>query len=229
MLPYVPSPLPPSERVRVAWQDRPRTDYVFDFWTAFGWAVLTFGYWGLYAFYQLIRRMRDHIARRAEFFEGAVGVLAAEIERQGRQDDLTTYLDRVRSNLWILHGYTNEFRDPVMWTLLGFFTSPIAQLVGFHLLDRDIVRYQPVVASIEADVAYVMSELGHPMTAPVRTPKGPHNTAGRVVAFIFSFGIYGIWWWYDMLDDGNTFLDEGWPLEDAVSRAVQAIIGTEAA
>ncbi len=45
--------------IREALRRRAETDYLFDFWTAFGWTLLTGGIYGYYVFYQLIRRMRD--------------------------------------------------------------------------------------------------------------------------------------------------------------------------
>ena len=50
-----PSP-PASDRVRMAWQRRHETDYIFDFWTALGWTMLTCGFYGFYVLYQLVRR-----------------------------------------------------------------------------------------------------------------------------------------------------------------------------
>jgi hypothetical protein len=47
------------DRVQAAWQRRVETDYIFDYWAALGWTVLTLGIFGFYVFYQLVRRMRD--------------------------------------------------------------------------------------------------------------------------------------------------------------------------
>ena len=59
----------PADRIRYAWQRRSDTDYVFDFWTAFGWTLLTCGIYWFYVMYQLVRRSRDHNARRAELLD----------------------------------------------------------------------------------------------------------------------------------------------------------------
>src|SRR5579864_2232464 len=69
-----PPSVPTAERIRLAWQRRPETDYIFNFWTAFGWTVLTLGIYGFYVFYQLVRRMRDHNARRLELLDAATTV-----------------------------------------------------------------------------------------------------------------------------------------------------------
>src|SRR5512142_1632631 len=71
--PLTPGPpqLPASERVRLAVQRRGESDYIFRYWSALGWTILTFGIYGLYVFYQLVRRMRDHNARRLELLDAA--------------------------------------------------------------------------------------------------------------------------------------------------------------
>jgi hypothetical protein len=58
----------------MACQRRSETDYLFNFWTAFGWTILTLGFFWFYVVYQLVRRMRDHNARRLELFDAALTV-----------------------------------------------------------------------------------------------------------------------------------------------------------
>ena len=43
----VPPTAPPTERVRLAVAARAESDYLFSFWTAFGWTLLTFGIYRL--------------------------------------------------------------------------------------------------------------------------------------------------------------------------------------
>ena len=38
---------PPAERVRMAYQSRAGSDYIFEYWTALGWTVLTVGIYDL--------------------------------------------------------------------------------------------------------------------------------------------------------------------------------------
>src|SRR6201985_3963001 len=69
----MPGPPPSSAavRVRLAAQRRGESDYIFSYWSALGWTILTLGIYGLYVFYQLVRRMRDHNARRLELLDWA--------------------------------------------------------------------------------------------------------------------------------------------------------------
>ena len=78
-----PPSLPPIDRMTIAWQRRTETDYIFDYWTALGWTVLTLGIYGLYVFYQLVRRMRDHNARRVELLDASLALAWDEAGRRG--------------------------------------------------------------------------------------------------------------------------------------------------
>ena len=58
-------------------QRRAETDYIFHYWSALGWTVLTLGIYSFYVFYQLVRRMRDHNARRYGWPGGSAGAPGA--------------------------------------------------------------------------------------------------------------------------------------------------------
>jgi hypothetical protein len=84
-------PGPPSSaalRVRLAAQRRGESDYIFSYWSALGWTIITFGIYGLYVFYQLVRRMRDHNARRLELLDAAATFAWEQAGRQGRDEEL---------------------------------------------------------------------------------------------------------------------------------------------
>jgi hypothetical protein len=83
-----PPPVPAAERVRVTARRRDQTDYIFHYWSALGWTILTLGIYGYYVFYQLIRRMRDHNARRFELLDAATTVAWEQAGRQGLQQEL---------------------------------------------------------------------------------------------------------------------------------------------
>ena len=71
-VPPQPPAMPPAERVRAASQRRSETDYIFDYWSALGWTILTLGIYGFYILYQLVRRMREHNICRLELFDASI-------------------------------------------------------------------------------------------------------------------------------------------------------------
>jgi len=88
---------------RRAARRRDETDYIFHYRPALGWTILTLGIYGLYVFYQLIRRVRDHNARRLELLDAATAVAWEQAGRQGprrrsrerrQRDQLAAAVDR---------------------------------------------------------------------------------------------------------------------------------------
>jgi hypothetical protein len=83
-----PQPGPPaaSERLRVAWQRRHESDYIFSFATALGWSLLTCGIYSYYIFFQLMRRSRDHNHRRWELLDAATSFAWEQAQAQGSSE-----------------------------------------------------------------------------------------------------------------------------------------------
>lgn len=216
------------ERVRVAWQSRNDTDYIGEFWTAFGWSILTFGVYYYYIFYQLMRRMRDHILRRAEFLDAAAAVAWDEAQRQGRGEELRPYFERISYQTQMMRGITQEFRDPTIWLVIVILLG-VAMYFAYYFLDQDLVKIEAAEAAAEADLAHIYQQLGQQVNAVEKTQKQPFNIVGRVIATVFTCGIYGIWWWYNMMMDPNQHFEEDWQFEDQVAAAVQNMTGAAGA
>jgi hypothetical protein len=107
-------PVPAAERVRLAARRRGETDYIFSYWSALGWTILTLGIYGFYVFYQLVRRMRDHNARRLELLDAATAVAWEQARRQGLQQELAPSFQQAAGHLAVLRQMTQDFREPVI-------------------------------------------------------------------------------------------------------------------
>jgi hypothetical protein len=221
----------PPARIRAAYDRRAQTDYVFTgpglniFLT-----IITCGIFGFYLFYQLMRRDRDHNQRRLEFLEAA-NVYAWELaSERGLVDELRPAFDRIAGSLGTMQRLTREFRDPTVWVVIdvvggsvNLIFPGIAQVVGFIFIDQDFDAHDRAEVAIEADLGQVYTRLG--LTLPSPDParvKGKHNYAGRVIASVFTCGIYLFWWLRDMQVEGNRHVEGNWPFEDAVVAAVAA-------
>ena len=111
--------MPPAERVRATSQRRSETDYIFEYWPALGWTVLTLGIYGLYVLYQLVRRMREHNIRRLELFDASIAAAWEEAGRRGVQEELRPSFERAAGHLAVLRQMTQDFREPVIWLVLA--------------------------------------------------------------------------------------------------------------
>src|SRR6266508_1180690 len=223
--PGVPPPsMTPAERFRAAYMARSQADYYFEgMGMVIFLTIITCGIFGFYVFYQLMRRMRDHNRRRLDLLESATEVAWQQANEQGAADQLRPNFERIASNLAVMRQMTTDFRDPGIWLLLAILTS-IAYFVGFVFLDQDLVRHDQAEGAVEAELSAVLARLGQ--TGPAPEPgrlKGKQNYAGRIVASIFSCGVYFYWWMYNEMDDVNKHFLWNWPWEDSLAGAVNAM------
>lgn len=219
------SSYPAAERVRIAYQRRYESDYIFSYWTALGWTVLTCGAFGLYVVYQLVRRMRDHNQRRLDLLEAGIAFAWERAQRRPAvADELRPTFENMATNLAVLRQLTTQFREPAVWTLLGWLTGGISTVVAFVLLDGDLVRHQAAERAVQADLGRVYSRLGQDLPSANFPPtKGRHNSGGRIAATIFSFGIYLLWWYRDVMVEPNQHFLEDWEWEDRLGAAVYGL------
>jgi hypothetical protein len=216
---------PPAQRLRLAWQGRASTDYIFSFWTALGWTVLTLGFYGYYVFYQMVRRIRDHNARRLEFLDAAINFGWDEAGRRGLQGELTPSFQRAAANLDVMRRMTTDFREPVVWVLLSVLAEGIVHAIAFILLDQDLVNHDRAEVGVEYELAVIFGRLGYPVPYPdVNRVKGRHNYLGRIVALFFSFGLYFLWWYRDLMVEGNRHFYANWSEEDTLAGVVQSML-----
>ena len=216
--------VPAAERVRIAARQRDETDYIFSYWSALGWTILTFGIYGFYVFYQLIRRMRDHNARRLELLDAATAVAWEQAGRQGLQQEMTPSFERTAGHLAVLRRMTGDFREPVIWLLLAILARGIAEIIAFVLLDQDLIRHSRAEAGAGYELSVIYGRLGQRMPAPDQAHvKGPDNYVGRILATIFTFGIYMFWWFYNQMEVPNKHFASNWDQEDQLENAVDAV------
>jgi hypothetical protein len=226
--PWSGSPYPPApttvQRFRSALQARAGTDYIFNFWSALGWTVLTLGFYGYYVFYQLMRRMRDHNARRVELLDATLSLVWEEAGRRGLQNELTPTFQRAAWHLAVMRKMAGDFREPVIWLVLSILASGIVHVVAFVLLDQDLVKHDEAELGVEYELATIFARLGYSFPVPdAHRLKCRHNYVGRIVATFFSFGIYFLWWYHNMMQEPNVHFRANWLEEDNLAAVFQAV------
>jgi hypothetical protein len=218
------STMPPAERIRVAWQRRNESDYIFNFWTALGWSILTCGIYGLYVTYQLVRRSRDHNARRMEMLDAATTLAWEQTQAKGRAEALRPSFERIAQQMAVLRNQSAQFRDPVIWVLICAFTGGIGTIIIYILLDGDLVTHDHAEGAIEAELSTIYTQLGAPVAGPNPARlKGRHNYVARVIVMFLTCGVYSLWWLYDLMVEGNRHFEENWQWEDDLAQSVQQL------
>jgi hypothetical protein len=119
---------------------------------------------------------------------------------------------------------TSDFRDPVIWLVLSLVAGGVAQVIAFVLLDQDLIKHERAEAGVEQELALIYERcglrLGPPGTSQV---KDPHNYIGRIVATVFSFGFYTLWWYHNMMEEPNRHFRSNWAQEDVLISAIQGL------
>jgi hypothetical protein len=219
-----PPAMPTVDRVNLAAQRRAETDYIFDYWTALGWTVLTLGIYGFYVFYQLVRRMRDHNARRVELFDATLALAWEEAGKRGLQEELTPSFQRANAHMDVLRRMISDFREPVIWLVLAIVARGIVEIIAFVLLDQDLVKHDRSEIGVEYELALIFGRFGQTLPAPDQNRvKGQNNYVGRILASIFSLGIYLFWWYYNQMNDPNHHFQTNWVQEDALVAAANGL------
>jgi hypothetical protein len=210
--------------VRTAWQARAASDYRFvNPWLNVFLVIITCGIFALYLIYQLVRRSRDHNARRLELLDAATTFAWNDAHTKGLADELRPAFERISVHLESLRAMTRDFRDPAIWLVLSIFGGVIAEVVLFVLLDNDLIKHDRAEGAVEAELAAIYTRLGQTVPAPDPTRvKAPHNYGGRIALSIVTCGIYTVvWWLVDQQRDGDHHFDQNWPWEDWLAQAVQ--------
>jgi len=216
--------IPAAERVRLAARRRGESDYIFSYWSALGWTILTFGIYGFYVFYQLIRRMRDHNARRLELLDAATTVAWEQAGLQGLQQEMAPSFQRAAGHMAVLRQMTQDFREPVIWVLLAIVARGVTEIVAFVLLDQDLIKHGQAEAGAGDELSVIYGRLGQQVPAPDQgRVKGPDNYLGRILAAIFSLGIYMFWWFYNQMEEPNKHFASNWGQEEELVNAVEAV------
>ena len=86
---------------------------------------------------------------------------------------------------------TTDFREPVIWVVLAIVARGVAEIVAFVLLDQDLIEHDRAEVGAEFELSLIYGRLGQHVRSPDQDRvKGPGNYVGRIVAAVFSFGIY---------------------------------------
>ena len=70
----------------------------------------------------------------------------------------------------------------------------------------------------------IYGRLGQQVPSPDQAQvKEPDNYVGRILATIFTLGIYMFWWFYNQMDEPNRHFTSNWAQEDALVIAADAV------
>ncbi len=136
---------------------------------------------------------------------------------------MTPSFERAAGHLAVLRQMTQDFREPVIWLLLAIVVRGITEIVAFVLLDEDLIKHGRAEAGAGHELSMIYGRLGQQVRSPDQGQvKRADNYVGRVLAAIFSFGIYMFWWFYDQMEEPNKHFASNWAQEDDLVNAASA-------
>jgi myo-inositol catabolism protein IolC len=87
-----------------------------------------------------------------------------------------------------------------------------------------MVKHDQAEAGAGRELSVIYGQLGRHLASPdPDRVKRPDNYAGRIVAAIFSLGIYMFWWYYNQMEEPNRHFAGNWAQEDELVKAVDAL------
>ena len=204
---------------------RARTDRRLYFWTdAVLLPLVTLGIWGFVLIYRLINRRDEHFRREAQLDRDLLQSLKDRL--QARSVDPYNLPEMAALERAIRDKEMSEQpRNAVLWLIVSLVTSGLGTLVIEYFATVDwyyheqrqieVVRRSNALlaaANIPASLQYTYDEV-----LPER------HFWLNLIATMASFGIWGIWWGYHMLADGNRHYENQWRWEDSLSTQIAAL------
>lgn len=181
-------------------RERPATDQEISFWLALLLSVVTFGLWTYYVIWQLVSRRDRHFRRVARLAEDATAYLRDRSQEAGA--DLGPQLARLSETQRGMRESAHE-RGALIWTILCLLTSGVAALILYCVLMGDYRRHQAQEEELVAALNDAFNTLGeHP--GLVAVPEIPERSCGLYIFLtIITFGLFGIYWYYCLIEDPN--------------------------
>ena len=212
-----------GERVRVAAQRRGESDYIFSYWSALGWNRTHPRNTGFTSFTNSSAGCATTTPAGSNCSTRRPPSPGSRPDGKAVTRNWRAAFQRAAGHLAVLRRMTSDFREPVIWLVLAIVARGIDQIVAFVLLDQDLIKHGQAEAGAERELSVIYDQLGQQLaSADPNRVKRPDNYVGRIVAAIFSFGIYMFWWYYNQMEEPNRHFAGNWAQEDELVKAVAA-------
>ena len=111
-------------------------------------------------------------------------------------------------------------RGAVLWLILGIVTG-IAVFIGYYFIMDDMARHDQLEAQYFTLISGMLAKAGlsgQPSTAVPNIPE--RNFAVYLILSFFTCGIFGFYWLYALVDDGNRHVEAQVQWEDFIYSAL---------
>jgi len=202
-------------------QQRVTSDWTTDPTTAIILSIVTCGIYGLYIFYKLMERRDQHFARMANVVNTSVALVKEKAPATGKSELISqdlAQLDMVQREMF----EQSRERGAVLWLVLAILTG-ICTIIGYYFIMEDLARHDQLEAQYFTLMSGILTKLGLSAQESQAAPTIPErNFVTFLLLSIVTCGIYGFYWIYVMILDGNNHVEAQVQWEDYVYSALAA-------
>lgn len=183
-------------------------DKKLNFWLVFLLSIITCGLYGIWAWYWILQRRDLHISRFYRMADDFLQFIKIEAEKKGVdvKDDVYRIEIALRERL--------EKKGAVLWLVLVLVFGFVA-FYCYYFLNNDFRKHEREEGEFVNIVNNLMNKLG--VTQKPILYNGvieERNFWLYLILTLITCGIFGIYWYYTIIDDGNRHFDEHWRFED---------------
>jgi hypothetical protein len=201
-------------------QQRVTSDWTTDPGTAVLLTIITCGIYGLYIFYKLFERRDLHFARVANMVNTSVALLNEKAAASGKAGLIAQEMSQIDMVQRQIYEQSRE-RGAVLWLLLAIFTGGIGTIIGYYLLMDDFARHDQLEAQFFTLMSAALAKAGLSSQASQAVPVLPErNFVTFLLLSIVTCGIYGFYWLYVLVGDGNNQFESQVQWEDFIYSAL---------
>ena len=200
-------------------QQRVTTDWSTDPGMAILFTIITCGIYGYYIFYKLLERRDQHLARMANMVNTSVALVKEKATQSGKYEMIGQELQQIEMVQREMYDQSRE-RGAALWLVIGVLTG-IGIFIGYYYILDDMSRHDRLEAQYFTLMSSMLAKLGLSSQASQAAPNIPErNFVVYLVLTIFTCGIFGFYWIYAMVDDGNRHCEAQVQWEDFLYSAL---------
>lgn len=202
-------------------QERINSDWTTDAGMAVLLSIVTCGIYGLYVFYKLMERRDLHLQRMANVAGTSIALLQEKAAAAGKSELMAQEVAGLQMVQREMYEQSRE-RGAVLWLVLGILTG-ICIFIGYYLIMDDMAKHDQLEAQFFTYMSAALAKLGLAGQASQAAPNMPDRSfVAYLLLSLVTCGIFGFYWLYVLVDDGNRHVEAQVQWEDFIYSALAA-------
>ncbi|MDD5448839.1 MAG: DUF4234 domain-containing protein [Actinomycetota bacterium] len=202
-------------------EQRTWTDWMTDAGLAIVLAIVTLGIYTYYIFYKLMDRRDKHLLRMANVVSCSMELLKQKAEAAGKLNLISEELNQMEMIRARMYEQSRE-RGAALWLIIGIFTG-IGILIGYYFIMDDLATHDALESQFFTLMSSALAKLGVAGGSSVAYPSMPQRSYPIFLVLSFvTCGIYGFYWIYVLINDGNNHMSSQVEWENFIYQALAA-------